>query len=115
LQLSDERWKDDVVGKKPKPERCYDSEHVLEWHLLKEFLQQDMADGTKSRCYRMYQYYLDLLPTQSTFKVQAAKNNGKLDNNGRFTLEDKQLDFSKWNVKVFGAPSKPRMIDYICE
>jgi len=108
MQTSDTRWPDDVVGKRPKVERCYDSEHVLEWHLMKDFLEEDKAKGADSRCAYMDQYFLKDLPKKA-YKVKAAKDDGKLTN-GKFTFEDKQLDFTKWNVK--GHPT-PRIIDYI--
>ncbi|KAF2824664.1 hypothetical protein CC86DRAFT_353149 [Ophiobolus disseminans] len=111
LQVLDERWAKDIAGRKD-PARCYDAEHVLEWQLLKTFIEEDMA-SPNSRCVLMHKYFMQELDKKS-YKVKVAKNDGALKND-KFELEDGTLDFSNWNVvvKKGGSAVKPRLIDFV--
>jgi len=113
-----DRWPNDIPGR-ANQERCYHVEHVLEWQLLKKFIEEDKG-ATDSRCVFMYKYFVD--PSQAIrnkkFKVKAAKDYGKLNTKDQFDYEDKDHDFSKFRHDVQDKNGKTvqvdlRPIDYI--
>jgi hypothetical protein len=112
LESRKERWTLKNVGKPgvvTSPERCYDAEHVLEWQLLAAFIEEDKNQKDQSRCALLMKYFEKDLP-KTTYKIKAAKDNGKLDQNNRFNYADTDYAFDKWNV---GSIKTPRAIDYI--
>jgi hypothetical protein len=116
LKVHDKKWNADLVGR-TGGDRCYAAEHVLEWQLLKQFIQDDMDQGAQSRCAFLYTYFIDNKMPRKTHKVQVAKQNAvnvppELDKNGHFDYEEASYDFSKWNT-VYGVKD-PRAIDWIC-
>ena len=112
MQLRNKRWNKDLVGRTPSgANRCYAAEHVLEWQLLKQFIEADKKRGDESRCAHLYQYFLEEIP-KASYKVKVAKNNGKLEKNNHFEYEEKDYSFDKWTNK---EQDVPRAIDWICK
>lgn len=62
------------------PRRCYKAEHVLEWQLLRIFLEENKDKDAKSRCTFLHRHSENDLPQQK-YKVQASKDKEKLTNN----------------------------------
>jgi hypothetical protein len=111
MRRRDQRWTNDLVGRKNKPSsnRCYDAEHVLEWQVLRAFIEQDI-EKDDSRCSFLYKHFLTNDMPLKNHKVQVAKNNGKLKADGHSDYEEKEYEFAKWQNK---AMPKPRAIDWI--
>jgi len=109
LKRRDKRWTKDIVGRK-KPTRCYEAEHVLEWQLLKSFIEADKIRSSKSRCAFMHKFFINPDFPRSQHRVQVAKDNGKLGKDGKFQFEEKQYDFSDWKIM---DQKDPRPIDWI--
>jgi hypothetical protein len=86
------------VGRKDKngvqTKRCYDAEHVLEWQLLRDFIQEDFAKKDDSRCALLWKFFHKTKMPKIKHKVMVAKNNGKMIN-GHFDYETTDYDFSK--------------------
>jgi hypothetical protein len=83
---------------------------VLEWNLLKTFIEADKDKGDDSRCVFLYKYFLEDTMPLKNYKVQVAKDNGKLKSDGHFDYEEKEFEFGKWKHSV---QKKPRPIDWI--
>jgi hypothetical protein len=109
LESLTQGWTSDMATTSPNKKRCYQVEHVLEWQLLTKFIEEDKDKDDTSRCAHLYKYFLKDLPTFD-YKIKVAKDDGKLDSNDHFEYEEKEYEFSKWDVK---AQTKPRMIDWI--
>ncbi|KAH8711916.1 hypothetical protein GQ44DRAFT_776460 [Phaeosphaeriaceae sp. PMI808] len=112
LQQRKQRWTEDLVGRTSKgnnkPKRCYAAEHVLEWQLLKRFIEAD-KDSMNSRCWLLFEFLSEPMP-KGAFKVKVAKNDGKLDKDNHFEYEDKDHSLDKWKHEVVKVP---RVIDWI--
>ncbi|EAT79447.2 hypothetical protein SNOG_13120 [Parastagonospora nodorum SN15] len=105
LRKRDKKWKVDLNGR--AGERIYAAEHVLEWHLLKDFIEEDKELNEKSRCAHLYKWFLKSMP-KGNIKVKVAKNDGelgkkdrsknneKLETKDRFTYEEKDYTLDKW-------------------
>ncbi|KAH5789298.1 hypothetical protein HBI88_049860 [Parastagonospora nodorum] len=119
LRKRDKKWKVDLNGR--AGERIYAAEHVLEWHLLKDFIEEDKELNEKSRCAHLYKWFLKSMP-KGNIKVKVAKNDGelgkkdrsknneKLETKDRFTYEEKDYTLDKWE---FAETPVPRLIEWI--
>ncbi|KAH7075650.1 hypothetical protein BKA63DRAFT_603011 [Paraphoma chrysanthemicola] len=107
LKSHEKRWKANP-GKNGN--RCYDTEHVLEWQMLGQFLQEDKEKGADSRCAFLYKYFVQKRMELKTYKVKAAKDKGKLTSKNRFDYEEVDYLFSKYDNK---AQVDARVIDWI--
>tara|TARA_R110002003_G_scaffold9_6_gene395 strand:+ start:1184 stop:1669 length:486 start_codon:yes stop_codon:yes gene_type:complete len=116
LKRRDKMWTKDLVGrtsgknKGTSQGRCYAAEHVLEWQMLQTFIEADEDKGANSRCAFLYTYFQDSLQMPSGgYKVQVAKDSGKLTND-HFDYEEKDYAYQRWKV---GTRKTPRAIDWI--
>jgi hypothetical protein len=85
---------------------------VLEWHLLKDFIEEDIGKGENSRCALLWKFFLKTNMPKIKHKVQVAKDNGKLESDGHFIYEEKDYDFSKWK---HDKNTVPTTMDWICK
>jgi hypothetical protein len=109
LTRHEKKWDKDVVETRDK--RSYDAEHVLEWNMLRTFIEADKALGAASRCAFVYQFYLQDTKAKDV-DVQVAKNYEKelKTDSDRLEFETKKYKYSK--VK-FPGNRAPRPIDYV--
>lgn len=119
-----ERFKDDLDDRvnKPRPNRCYSAEHVLEWQLFADFIEADIEKEEDSRCVFLYKFFDDTPLPEQNYKIQAAVQAPKppatqkyapvLKQNGHFDYEQVEYDFAKWQSPK-GTKPDPRAIDYI--
>ncbi|KAF2276881.1 uncharacterized protein EI97DRAFT_490465 [Westerdykella ornata] len=87
--------------------RCYDAEHVLEWNMLAEFLQEEgYKDDAKSRCHSILEFFEGKMERED-IKVKVAKvYNKALAKGDHFDYEEKTFVSSK-------IKDDPRPIDWI--
>lgn len=114
LQQRQTRWTSHLTGRlsssgEKDPNRCYAAEHVLEWQLLKLFIDEDQKKGSESRCWSLLKHFNEELP-KASYSVKVAKNNGKLGTDNHFEFESKDHSFDGWENK---DQIKPRLIDWI--
>ncbi|KAH7090484.1 hypothetical protein FB567DRAFT_546679 [Paraphoma chrysanthemicola] len=108
LECREQRWTTVTPGKKGN--RCYDTEHVLEWQLLAQFIQEDRHKGAGSRCAFIWKYFTQKKMDLKAYKVKIAKNKGKLDSDGHFEYEDGEFLFDKYENS---EQKEPRAIEWI--
>jgi hypothetical protein len=89
LKVHDKKWKKDVSDE--KGERCYDAEHVLEWQMLQDFIEEDKDKGDNSRCAHLLKYFTQSMPLDD-IEVEVAKDYKKALKFGEhFDYEKKNL------------------------
>lgn len=101
------QWTSDLQGR--GGQRCYATEHILEWQLLQDFIEHDKDKKDQSVCAHLINWFLDPMPA-GKHKVKVAKDEGKLKND-HFEYEDKDYELKPWNYKA----QKPRYIEWICK
>lgn len=111
LRNRNKRWTKDLPGR-TRSKRCYAAEHVLEWQLLKTFIEADKENGPTSRCAFMEKFFLDEIKgiPRTKHKVQVAKDDGRLGKDNKFEFEERLYDFDQWTSKT---QKVPRPIDWI--
>lgn len=110
MKKREDKWTNDIAGRKAT-ERCYAAEHILEWQLLRDFIEADKSLGSSSRCAHLEKWFLEPMP-KTNYKVKVAKNSGELQSNDHFDYEDMDHGFSRWENK---DQPVPRYIEWICE
>ncbi|KAH7346961.1 hypothetical protein BKA66DRAFT_433113 [Pyrenochaeta sp. MPI-SDFR-AT-0127] len=110
LQGRKKRWTKDLVGRQPQgknPNRCYAAEHVLEWQLLKAFINADKDKKDESRCALLLKYFNEPIPI-ADHNVKVGKDKGKLGTDNHFEYEDKEYAFAfQWPGTAGGHPPNP--------
>jgi hypothetical protein len=109
LKRHDARWKKDLDGRAEN--RCYAAEHVLEWQLLRDFIEAD-KHIQQSRCAHLEKWFLEDMPKGKSHKVKVAKDNGRLGTNNRFDFEDQDFTLDEWKNDALPIP---RLIEWICK
>ncbi|KAL1600455.1 hypothetical protein SLS60_006841 [Paraconiothyrium brasiliense] len=110
LKRHDKRWTADIDPE--RKERCYDAEHVLEWSLLLEFLEEN-----DSRCVLLWKYFSEENMPKGDIPVRKAKDYKKALKKGEhFDYMDAQFEVGKF--KSYWASDEnpikaPRPIDWI--
>lgn len=114
LRQHDTVWSQDIPGRTGTSHRCYDAEHVLEWQLLKQFIEEDKEDGEKSRCELVHRYFgKEMEDPEVKHKVKRAKNNGRLGPNDHFDYEEVDFSLDPWNLELGEGEKDRRYIDWI--
>jgi hypothetical protein len=109
LGKRDARWTKDLDGRNEN--RCYSAEHVLEWQLLVDFIEEEKDTNLLgSRCVHLYEWFLEYMPKGKSHKVKVAKDKGKLGTNNRFDFEDKDYSMDGWD---FTKQKNPMYITWI--
>ncbi|KAJ4304608.1 hypothetical protein N0V90_000134 [Kalmusia sp. IMI 367209] len=114
LKRHEKRWTVDLEPN--KGDRCYDSEHVLEWDLISIFLEadEDRSDEQDSRCVLLYKYFKGENMPLDNIKVKKAKDYKKVLGKGdRFDYEDADYEVRKFQSKFPDEINKPRPLDWI--
>lgn len=96
----------------PGKTRAYDAEHVLEWKILKGFIEADKAKGPASRCAFIYQFYLhDTIATDVDVLVTKDYKEELASESDRLEFKTESYQYSKVGFK--DKDRKPRPIDYV--
>lgn len=113
LTLHKQRWPTDVHPSKTT--RVYNAEHVLEWALLREFIEADKNNGDASRCAIIFKYFIQEDMARKNIDVQVARDYKKTLNTAddRLEFETKKFEWSKFRAPPKSAQTRPRPIDYV--